>query len=247
MKHTTNVDRILAITDIDKTKRIEKIISQLTVPYRIQKTQDRWSSADITNIIVPARKQYGKLVLTAHHDVFPGSIGYNDNSTGVVTLLKLQDDLPDDVELVFTDHEERSGMGCTAYLAQERDEETLPRMAINVDVVGLGQKVFGVKYGFTDKIDLSDTDIDFLDSVPFNDSCILENFNVPNIFVFTGTQKRNIVNEIFSAQHNNHNDGKLELISEVAMDNVFNVLTTLIKNNSYSKRRTKLLKEKVRG
>lgn len=223
---TTTIDRILSITDRSPQKRIQKIISQITRPHRIQ------HAPGVTNIIVPAKQQAGKIVLTAHHDLFTGSIGYNDNSTGVATLLRLQEYLPDDVELVFTDQEEHGGRGCTAYLEEQTKKKTMPRIAINVDVVGLGSKVFGAAYGNWEEINLDGTAIEFMESIPFSDSYILNHYGVPNILLVTGENRRSLIWDIFEAQHNGRNDGRLELISEAVLDKVFDTLTTLIKNNT---------------
>lgn len=230
MYYPTNMDRILQITDRSQSKRFQKILSHITRPHRVQTV--RMGGEEVVNIIVPAKKQAGKITLTAHHDVFPNSIGYNDNSTGVVTLLKLQDLLPDDVELVFTDQEEHGGRGCQAYLEEEERKGTLPRIAINVDVVGLGNKVFGAAYGDVAQINLEGTAIEFMDYIPFSDSYILNRFDVPNILLVTGTNRHSLITDIFEAQHCGRNDGRVDLISETAMNKVFDTLTTLIKHNT---------------
>lgn len=230
MKPLSNRDRILKITDRDRGERYRKILSAVSRDHQIQSANV--DGYDVKNIILRARHQRGKIAVLAHHDVFPGSYGYNDNSTGVVTLLKLQEHLPDGVEMVFTDQEESGGRGCSAYLEEESRKKTMPRMAINVDVVGLGDKVFFEKYGDPKAINTEGAEMEAFDGIPFSDSYILERGGVPNILLLTGPSRRDLIRAIFKAQHRGPDDGRIELISEQTMDRVFRTVQELIQNNS---------------
>ena len=224
-----NHEWILRITDKDRTKRIEKILSFVTKNHIIQNvlpTNSFPTTRPLSNIIIPAKIQKNKLTIMAHHDVFPGSSGFNDNSSGVVTLLKLQDFLPDDVELVFTDGEERGGQGCRYYLENYRR----PVEAINIDVVGLGEKVFYEQYGKVCSYDIPKT-LELFEHIPFSDSYILQNYKIPNILMLTGNQKECLIRNIFEAQHGGQNDGNIDLISESVMDKVFEHLTYMVEGN----------------
>ncbi len=230
MKPLSNKDRILKISDKDRGERYRKILSTVSQDHEIQSADV--DGYDVKNIIIPANHQKRKIVLMAHWDVFPGSAGLNDNSTGVVTLLKLQRCLPDDVEIVFTDREECGGRGCQAYLDEQARKKTRPRMAINVDVVGLGDKIFFEKYGDPKAINTEGVEMEAFDGIPFSDSHILRRAGVPNILLLTGPSKRELIGAIFKAQHCGPDDGRIELISEDVMDRVFGTVKKLIQNNS---------------
>lgn len=223
----TNKEYILKITDKDKAGRVEKIIACLHKKCELQaikKGNSSTVSKGLVNIIVPAKTQENKISIIAHHDVFPGSFGYNDNSTGVVTLLKLQDYLKDNVELVFTDGEEQGGQGCRFYL----ENSLRPKQAINVDVVGLGNKIFFEHYGGNFKLPLP-PDLEYFQGIPFSDSYILRDFEVPSVLILTGASKGSLIRDIFNSQHCGIYDSKIELISETMMDKVFDMLLEAIK------------------
>jgi hypothetical protein len=160
--------------------------------------------------------------MVAHHDVHPRSLGYNDNSSGVVTLLKMQKFLPDNVELVFTDGEERGGQGCRYYL----ENYPRPKRAINVDVVGLEGRIFYETYG-TSAFDIPRY-MEEYKNIPFSDSYILAHYKVPNILLLTGKSKDTLIEDIFEAQHGGWNDKNLSLISEDGMEAVFHTLLKMI-------------------
>ena len=223
-----NKEYILKITDQIKAKRIEKILSFIHKEYELQvgrSEDDKFhTSADITNIIVPAKNQKDKIAIIAHHDVYTGSLGFNDNSSGVVTLLKLQDSLRDNIELVFTDEEESGGLGCKYYL----DNYLKPKEAINVDVVGLGDNIFYEMYGgkvTTYKIPES---MEYYKGIPLNDSHMLARYGMPNILMLTGESHEKLIENIAHASHGDKNDNKIEMISEDMMNNVFNTLVTMV-------------------
>jgi len=222
----TNKEYILKITDKDKSKRIRKILNCITQNYVLQVAKPTGAfptNEGIVNIIIPARVQRNKIAVIAHHDIHPNSCGYNDNSTGVVTLLKLQTLLPDNVELVFTDGEERGGQGCRYYL----DNFRRPDQAINIDVVGLAGQIFYEMYGDAD-FDVENKYLTLYKNIPFSDSYILADYKIPNILMLTGKSKKTLITDIFNAQHGGKNDSNLALISEDSMNRVFGVLFAML-------------------
>lgn len=221
-----NREWILKITDKDKEKRIKKILSFIHKNYMLQvaRPTDLFpTDKELVNIIIPAKDQANKIAVFAHHDVFPNSMGYNDNSTGVVTLLRLQEQLADNVELVFTDGEERGGQGCRFYL----ENYPHPVEAINVDVVGLGEKIFYEEYREVKTFAIPECFENFR-NIPFSDSYILAHYGVPNILILTGSHKEVLIENIFKAEHCGVNDGNIELISEDIMDKVFENLMYIL-------------------
>ena len=215
----TNKEFILKITDLDRRKRLEKITSFITRRYELQEREG------LTNIIIPAKDQGNKTTIMAHWDLYPGSLGYNDNSSGIIILLKLQEHIPDNVELVFTDGEERGGLGCSLYLKNFLPH---PKRAINIDVVGLPGRIFYEQYVKMTDFKIPPT-FEYYPNIPFSDSYILEDYGVPNILLVTGKKKDSLIREIFEAEHNGINDNKIEMISEVMMDEVFDSVLGMIK------------------
>ena len=209
----TNKEYILKISSKSKSTRILKIMACIHKEFRIQ------TFKDLVNIIVPAKDQENKISIIAHHDLYPGSAGYNDNSSGVVTLLKLQEGLPDNVELVFTDTEEVGGQGCRYYLESAL---TLPKEAINVDVVGLPDKIFYEMYAGKVSFPIPES-MELYPRIPFSDSRVLEDFRIPNILVLTGKSKENLIQRIFEVQHYGVDDFNIDVISEEMMDKVLKI------------------------
>lgn len=84
-----------------------------------------------------------KLWVLAHYDhLGPGYPGADDNASGVAVLLALARALPArDIALIATDSEERGLFGAKALLAAP--PLTLPKLVINLDMVGRGPVLFG--------------------------------------------------------------------------------------------------------
>ena len=97
----------------------------------------------ITNLIIPAKVQKDKIILTAHYDVIPGSFGYNDNLSGVITLILLAGEVADNVEIVFCDKEESGYKGASYYIFKNNYNI---KMNINVDIVGIPGMIYFTSY-----------------------------------------------------------------------------------------------------
>jgi hypothetical protein len=228
----TNRDRIIRITDESKEGRIQKILSCIEKSYVLQvaKPRDMFPTCDeLTNIIIPAKTQEGKIVVFAHHDVYPGSKGYNDNSSGVVTLLRLQEDLPDNVELVITDGEEVGGQGCRYYLENCMKLKQTEFEAINLDVVGLADTLFYEVYEGAIKSFTFPSYMKPYANIPFSDSRVMESYGIPNVLILTGKSQRLLIEDIWKAEHCGFNDGNIEMISEKTMDLVFDTVYWMIR------------------
>ena len=223
----TNKELILEITSRDRAERLDRIISRIYRKYHLQekRTEGQFCRQDhLTNIVLPAKDQDNKVTIMAHWDLYPGSLGYNDNSSGVATLLKLQNmKVPDNIEFVFTDGEEIGGQGCRQYL----EEYSLPKQAINIDVVGLPGKIFYEEYVDKTMFKIPNS-YEYYDHIPFSDSYILEDYGVPNILLVTGKKKDSLIREIFEAEHGGIHDNKIEMIDESIMNEVFNSVLEMI-------------------
>ena len=90
-------------------------------------------------LVVPSAAER-KIVLCAHFDAVEGSYGYNDNGMALVTMLKMLDQLPANVEAVFTNCEECGLRGARYYL--EHTDVNNIQGCINLDVVGCFDQVY---------------------------------------------------------------------------------------------------------
>lgn len=189
--------------------RKRRIISLLKRDFVIRKGRG------IENIIIPSKKK-PRLTLMAHYDAFPGSRGYNDNGSGVAVLLSLQDLASDYIEIVFTDGEERLGVGADHYFRSRKTESV-----INIDVAGSGKIVQFQRYsGYSGEIPLQGHDYMERFNVPFSDCMIATEYNIPSLLVFAGSKEEDYLDRIWSMQHGNINDNILELLSENIMARV---------------------------
>lgn len=166
------------------------------------------------NIIVPAAVQKDKIVITAHYDNYPESRGYNDNGSGICTLLALYErninDFPENVELVFTDLEEIGGIGAKEYVMKDR---TGIYCNINIDVNGFGDLLFFENYGGF-PFYLNRKYATPYNHVPFNDSYIFNRFNIPSILLISGNSERDMISDIWMLQHGGKKDNMIEILSE---------------------------------
>jgi hypothetical protein len=156
-------------------------------------------------------------------------LGYNDNSSGVATLLRLQEDLPENVELVITDGEEFGGQGCRYYLENCMKLKQTEFEAINLDVVGLADTLFYEVYEGPIKSFTFPSHMKPYANIPFSDSRVLENYGIPNVLILTGKSHRLLIEDIFKAEHCNANDNKIEMICEKTMDLVFDTVYGMIR------------------
>lgn len=202
----------------DPEKRYENLKSLISVPYKTQ------FNLVTKNIIIPAKKQERVITLSAHWDVYSQSKGYNDNASGMAVLLSLQNELPDNVEILFSDQEECGGRGVSYYL-----EEHNPILNINVDVVGFGSTVFYDLYGINEVRDsiLLDEAV-YHPNVPFNDSYIFNRNKVPSVLLITGNSEENVISEIWERQHRGKLDDDLSQLSESTMEMVTETIRKLI-------------------
>ena len=219
MKYTTNRQLVWELAKYRDMDRVEFITQECGDDFVLQHGEG------ITNIIVPAKTQKNKIAVAAHWDLYPGSAGYNDNSTGVAMLIRLVGRVKDNIELVFTDQEEFGGRGCKHYM----ENWARPVSAINVDVVGLANTIYHEMYGEVKNFKVPQH-VKYYGGVPFSDSHILWQYEVPNILMCTGGPKDGLIGEIFEAQHGGVSDADFDLISEDMLVDVFQTLLMMVSN-----------------
>lgn len=180
------------------------------------------------NVIIPAKVRKDMIVLTAHYDVYPGSMGYNDNGTGMTTLIKFyeanKDRLPSNVELVFTDHEECFGLGSRMYI--DMHEKDI-KCNINIDVNGYGQNLFCENYGGF-PIYLNTKLASKCNNIPFNDAHIFNRHGIPSILLIAGDNRKDIVHDVFTVQHGGIDDNRIELINEKTIELTIKYLESIV-------------------
>ena len=158
-------------------------------------------------VVVPAKT--GKaVVLCAHFDVFPGSLGYNDNGMSLVTLLSVLERLPEFAEVVFTNGEERGFLGARYYL--ERNRRRLFG-CVNLDVCGFGDAVYCDPMGSGVELPGSKTG-----SMPINDGWVFSGQRIPALTLSTGPGEVSFdegIRRIGETIHNGPLDNKLEVIN----------------------------------
>lgn len=184
------------------------------------------SEKKIRNLIIPSRIPT-KTIITAHHDVVEGSFGYNDNGSGIAIILKMiEDGIPENCEIVFTDMEECGGRGSRAYLYNKMEEkESGPfsgMMNYNIDVCGWGNIIYNTNYGHNTVFDQC-VEYPFL---PFSDSFVFNQFKMPTTTFITSDET--IIGNLMHTMHNSKNDNKIEILSNELMDKVKKIVQAKI-------------------
>jgi Zn-dependent M28 family amino/carboxypeptidase len=229
-KIMTIVEYLGVSNTFERQRKLIKYLEEQNISYFFQENDEK----HLKNIIVPAKNnKNGIITLTAHIDVVPKSNGFNDNTSGVVSLLLLIKNKFDNVEIVFTDREETGFVGAEEYLEETKNI----LMNINVDVVGLEGFLFADVKNFQ-----GNQIIKFLMSkdckfgfFPPNDSFMFLYNHIPNITFSTGpySDYYQTVRAICSSIHNAKHDNDITLISEKSIqktaDTILHVLDFVTK------------------
>ncbi len=158
-------------------------------------------------VVVPAKTEEA-VVLCAHFDVVPGSLGYNDNGMSLAIILSMLNRLLDFVEVVFTDGEECGFLGARHYLRHNRKHLL---GCVNLDVCGFGDTVYcdpmnsgialpGCKVG----------------RMPMNDGCLFAGHRIPALTFSAGPADVPFaegIRQICRTIHNGPMDNKLEILN----------------------------------
>lgn len=107
--------------------------------------RDRARAATVRNILarIPGTESTGAIVLTAHYDAVPGSLGAGDDATGVATILEtlraLQGGPPlrNDLIVLLTDAEELGLLGARAFVERHPWMADV-RLVLSVEMRGTG-------------------------------------------------------------------------------------------------------------
>ena len=158
-------------------------------------------------VVVPAKTDEA-VVLCAHFDVVPGSLGYNDNGMSLVTILSVLERLPEFTEVVFTNGEERGFLGARHYLELNRKRLL---GCVNLDVCGFGDVVYCDPMGSGVELPGGKTG-----SMPINDGWVFSGQGVPALTLSTGPGEVPFdegIRRIGQTIHGGPLDNKLEVIN----------------------------------
>jgi len=96
------------------------------------------------NVIIDFGKGKNEIVITSHHDLFPGSAGANDNASTIPVLLSLalhlQKHKPrNSIKIIFFGNEEQDCVGSRAYVRRHGIKNI--KSVISLELVGAGEFV----------------------------------------------------------------------------------------------------------
>ena len=182
---------------------------------------------DYETLVVPAKStdKANTIALCAHHDVVPGSLGYNDNGMSLVILLNLLGRLPDSAEVVFTNGEETGLTGARNYLDKVNAH---PRACVNLDVCGCFDQVYLDPMNCPEAQALSNCKCGYM---PLNDGCVFEARGVPSVCFSTGPADVPFhagIRAICSTLHNGPRDNDFELLNFSMISKVQNEVMSLL-------------------
>jgi len=105
-------------------------------------------SQNIVGFIPGKQKHNNEIIISAHYDSYPGSIGADDNASGVAVLIELakyfkqfQDSLNTNLRFVAFGGEEKGLVGSRAYLNLHKEDIRNCKLLFNMDQLG-GERIF---------------------------------------------------------------------------------------------------------
>lgn len=227
------VDRVEALTTILKEQGIE---------YTIESYQD-----DCRNVIVSMTEEENYILLVAHHDLFPGSSGINDNTASVAALINVIGYLKDKAHLpfkvLFPDREETGMVGSDTYCYYHQDEII---SAIVLDIIGYGDTlVAGSKinnyFSFLEKYGIIN-----IDTILPSDNLAFNRYGIPNTLI-VATHEEDILRKenkveltphpkFYESFHNRAMDGKIEVINFELITHLRNSLINILEIDEWTMR-----------
>ena len=186
--------KFIANKDINKRRySLLQILDNNNIEYTL--TNRKIGENYVKNIIVNFNNNGKKIVIGAHYDNLEGSIGANDNITGVVILIEVikyikEKHIDKNIEIVFFDREEYADRGSEQYI-KEISKENIQAM-INVDTCGFGDTIIvGTENNIQKMYDLkilneNILDKDYIQTIKINpgsDDRSFEDENIPNIHI----------------------------------------------------------------
>ncbi len=169
---------------------------------------------------------YNPIALVAHYDSVRGSYGYNDNGMSLVAVLGLLDALPYNVEVVFTNGEERGLLGAEKYLEWRNCKV---KQCINLDATGYGDRVYVDRMNSVGLDGLADSVC--FGTLPMNDAWAFYRKGIRSVCVSTGDSGivSDGVDRVMDTMHGGFNDNRLDLLNYELPSKVRDVVMKIIK------------------
>ena len=105
-------------------------------------------SQNVVASITSPHKTEDEIIISAHYDSYPGSVGADDNASGVGALIELskyflqqKDNLTTNIKFVAFGGEEKAGLGSRAYVNAHKDDIANCKLLFNMDQIG-GKNIF---------------------------------------------------------------------------------------------------------
>lgn len=190
-----NLVKAISNKDINKRRiALMDTLNKNNIEYTM--TNKKIGENYVKNIIVNFNNSNEKkIVIGAHYDNLEGSIGANDNITGVVILIQIikyikENGINKNIDIVFFDREEYSDRGSEQYI-KEIGKNKIQAM-INIDTCGFGDVVIvgtenNIEKFYNLKILKKDTlNKEYIKTIKINpgsDDTSFENENIPNIHI----------------------------------------------------------------
>lgn len=148
----------LAIQDpILRKNALREILEGEKLPYKVQEEEQSFNCPrGITNFLIEPLNDAPSVLLCAHYDTYPGSMGANDNAASICILIELAKELRRqeiNFRLAFFDGEESGQEGSRFYVSQIDPKKITG--VINLDVCGYGDSIVLTKKGRPKKTSLA--------------------------------------------------------------------------------------------
>jgi len=109
---------------------------------------DKYQSQNVVGLIKAGHKTKNEIIISAHYDSYPGSVGADDNASGVGTIIELaryffqiRESLSTNIKFVSFGGEEKGLLGSRAYLNHNKDKIEDCILLFNIDQIG-GENIF---------------------------------------------------------------------------------------------------------
>lgn len=170
-----------------RKKALKEVLESEGLPYTLQEQEPSFKAPlGITNYVIEPSDLSPSVLLCAHYDAYPGSLGANDNASSVCILIDLAKELRQrgiNARIAFFDGEENKQIG-SKYYVSEIDTKTITGV-INLDLCGFGDSIVMMKKGnfkktdikvFEDKKFLKSNQINLLKYLPSGDDVSFHRF-----------------------------------------------------------------------
>lgn len=233
-------NKVLSVIQKEQSRQasVLELLNQEGIAYVVETSFQ--GKEKIENIIVPLVFGTTYTLLIAHYDVWPGSIGINDNVLSVVALIKLIKNLKEtrehkDIVILFADKEERGMLGSKHFLnTYKKHIEDV----IVLDIIGHGDT--HVYCGSQSSVELENLGIKRITTILPSDNVPFESAGVKTALI-TAIHQDDLIRlnhhqyqishqpKCFESFHNGPKDNDIDVINFPLVDGLIDSLTTLIR------------------